>query len=130
MSNVTINVSSKERKMEVFIGRWLRFGAYSSAIIAIIGGVLYLSQQKELPDYNVFSGAAPQYTHLPGILNGVMALDGAAVIQMAAVILIATPILRIVFSVFAFAAEKDRMYVLITLIVLSIILFGMFSGLG
>lgn len=125
-----LNSLGKERDMEIFIGKWLRFGAFSSAFVAIIGGILYLAQHTDLPDYKNFTGAEMQYRHLPGILKGVWALDGAAIIQFAAVILIATPIMRIVFSVVAFALEKDRMYVVITLIVLSIILFGMFSGLG
>nr|NKQ94879.1 DUF1634 domain-containing protein [Escherichia coli] len=57
-------------------------------------------------------------------------LDGASIIQLAVVLLIATPILRIAFSVLAFAIEKDKLYVIITLIVFSIIIFGMYSGLG
>ncbi len=53
-----------------------------------------------------------------------------AIIQLGVVVLLATPITRIAFSVLAFAMEKDRLYVVITLIVLGVITFSIFSGLG
>lgn len=130
MISVKNDPSAQSRSMEIFIGKWLRYGVYTSAAVAILGGILYLFQSQDLPDYTHFTGAAPQYRHLPGIWKGVLQLDGASIIQFAAVILIATPIMRIIFSVIAFAIEKDWLYVVITLIVFSIILFGMFSGLG
>jgi uncharacterized membrane protein len=40
-------------------------------------------------------------------------------------ILIATPVARVAFSVFAFAEERDRMYVIVTLIVLALLLFSL-----
>ncbi len=57
-------------------------------------------------------------------------MDGAAIIQLAVVILISTPIIRVAFSAVTFAVEKDWRYVIITLVVLAIIFFGMLSGLG
>jgi uncharacterized membrane protein len=120
----------QQRDVEQMIGKWLRIGVFISAIVALLGGVLYLQQVHEIPDYKTFHGAAQQFRHLPGILHGAAILDGASIIQLAVVLLIATPILRIAFSVLAFAIEKDKLYVIITLIVLSIIIFGMYSGLG
>lgn len=120
----------QQRDMERMIGKWLRAGVFLSATVALLGGILYLIQVHEIPDYKTFHGAAAQFRHLPGILHGVAVFDGASIIQLAVVLLIATPILRIAFSVLAFAIEKDRLYVIITLIVLCIILFGIFSGLG
>jgi uncharacterized membrane protein len=120
----------QQRDPEKLIGLLLRFGVLISAFVAFIGGIVYLKHQATIPDYTIFTGAKPQYRHLPGILNGVMQMDGAAIIQLGVVILIATPIIRIAFSAFAFAVEKDWRYVTITLVVLAIIFFGMFSGLG
>jgi uncharacterized membrane protein len=130
MSKFLWRKNLRQRDMELFIGRWLRLGVFTAAAIALTGGILYLSAHPPLPDYTHFAGTEPQYRHLPGILQGVLQGNGLAIIQLAVVILIATPILRILFSVAAFTLEKDRMYVLITLIVLCVILLGMFSGLG
>jgi len=55
---------------------------------------------------------------------------GVDIIQLGVVLLIATPIARILFSVFAFTVEKDYLYIVITLIVLGVILFSMLGGLG
>jgi uncharacterized membrane protein len=43
-------------------------------------------------------------------------------------LLIATPVARVLFSAIAFALERDPMYVVITLIVLAILLFSLFGS--
>jgi uncharacterized membrane protein len=109
----------------------LRWGVISASIIAFIGGIIYLyTYGKGTPSYTTFTGAPLYVRHLPGIIHGVLQLDGLAIIQLGVVVLLATPITRIAFSVLAFAMEKDILYVIITLIVLSVIIFSIFSGLG
>lgn len=121
----------QERDVELFIGQQLRWGVITSSIIAFIGGIIYLySHGKNTPSYTEFTGAPEYVRHFPGIIKGVLQLDGMAIIQLGVVVLLATPITRIAFSVLAFAMEKDRLYVVITLIVLGVITFSIFSGLG
>lgn len=116
--------------MEQLIGQVLRYGVLTSGMIAIIGGVWYLIQSGAgIPNYTSFSGEPAGYTSLTGIIKGLTKGSAKEIIQLGVVILIATPILRIVFSLFSFILEKDRLYVVITLIVLLIILFSMFGGL-
>lgn len=116
--------------MEQLIGQVLRYGVLTSGIIAIIGGIWYLIQGGSgIPNYTSFSGEPAGYTSLTGIIKGLAAGSAKEIIQLGVVILIATPILRIVFSLFSFILEKDRLYVVITLIVLLIIIFSMFGGL-
>jgi uncharacterized membrane protein len=50
-----------------------------------------------------------------------------AVIQLGVVILIATPIARVLLSLVAFALQRDRTYVVVTLIVLVVLLSGLFG---
>jgi uncharacterized membrane protein len=121
----------QERDVEMFIGKQLRWGVITSSIIAFIGGIIYLSSHGGgTPEYHVFNGAPLYVRHLPGIFHGVMQLDGMAIIQLGVVVLLATPITRIAFSALAFAIEKDKLYVCITLVVLAVIVFSIFSGLG
>ena len=116
--------------MQQLIGRVLRYGVLVSGIVAIIGGIWYLYQHGSgTPHYTVFNGEPAGYTSLTGILKGLGQGSAKEIIQLGVVILIATPILRIGFSLLAFILEKDKLYVLITVIVLSIILFSMFGGL-
>ncbi|MGZ3959257.1 MAG: DUF1634 domain-containing protein, partial [Flavisolibacter sp.] len=66
---------------------------------------------------------------LPLVFTGVLHGRGAHIIQLGVLILIATPVARVAFSIFGFAEEGDRLYIAITLLVLIIILTSMFLGL-
>ncbi len=121
----------QQRDVEKLIGQLLRVGVVLASIIAFTGGFFYLySYGKNIPQYHIFHGSAEYLRHLPGIFRGISQLDGAAIIQLGVVVLIATPIIRVAFSILAFAIEKDYQYVFITIIVLSVILFSMLYKLG
>ncbi len=121
---------SGDHDIEQFIGTLLRYGVVSASIVAFVGGILYLfvHGMEIMPDYSSFHSESASYTHLSGIIKGVISGKAREIIQLGVVILILTPIMRIVCSLFSFAIEKDRMYVIITFIVLCVILFSMFSG--
>jgi uncharacterized membrane protein len=53
-----------------------------------------------------------------------------SIIQLGLLLLIATPIARVVFSVAAFAWERDFMYVGISLIVLIVLLYSLLGPKG
>ncbi|CAM4284335.1 Uncharacterized membrane protein [Pedobacter westerhofensis] len=129
-------MTTKENKkmtdydMEQLIGQVLRLGVLISGSVAIVGGIWYLYQQGSgLPHYSTFNGEPAGYTSLTGILSGLAKGSASEIIQLGVVILIATPIVRIFFSLVSFIIEKDRLYIVITSIVLFIILFSMFAGL-
>lgn len=137
---VMINIFSKsfwaEKDVERYIGKLLRYGVILSCAITLFGGVIYIFQNKGvMPDYSPipsnedFPGVAEYLRELSTILPRVLNFDGAAIIQLGVVVLIATPILRVAFSAIAFLIEKDYMYVTITLIVLAIIILNMVFGL-
>lgn len=106
-------------KIERSIGYILRIGVIVSAIIILAGMLLLFF----LPS----SGQVP--SSLPLIFKGVRQLNGEAFIMLGLFCLILTPVLRVVVSIFAFAKEKDYLYVVITLIVLVILVIGMSFGL-
>lgn len=124
------------RDVELYIGQLLRFGVILSSIVTLFGGILYVYQQNgSIPDYTPipsgeeFPGVAHYLRELSTILPRVMLFDGAAIIQLGVIILIATPVVRVAFSAIAFLIEKDYLYVFITLVVLAIILANMVLGL-
>ncbi|MFT3993987.1 MAG: DUF1634 domain-containing protein [Dysgonomonas sp.] len=126
-----------ERDMELFIGKLLRYGVMTSCAITLLGGIIYIIQHfgegsakykaTDLP--NEMFGVDHYLRELSTIFPRMLQLDGAAIIQFGVCVLIATPVLRVAVSVFAFLLEKDYLYVVITLIVLSIILANMILGL-
>ncbi len=117
--------------VQQLVGQVLRYGVLTACFLAIAGGVAYLAHhgQSTVPSYHTFQGEGAEYTTFEGIIKGAMALQPTEIIQFGVLALIATPILRVVLSLVAFILEKDKMYILITLIVLGIIMTSIFGGL-
>ncbi|SEP00302.1 Uncharacterized membrane protein [Mucilaginibacter gossypiicola] len=121
----------EDQDVEQLVGLQLRFGVIISSIVVLAGGTFYLLAQGQMavPDYTRFIGEGQGYTSFTGIIRGVAHLQTKEFIQLGVLLLIATPILRIAFSLFAFVLEKDKLYIGITILVLCIIFFSMFGGL-
>ncbi|UEG54284.1 DUF1634 domain-containing protein [Mucilaginibacter daejeonensis] len=120
-----------DNDVEQLVGQLLRYGVVTASLVALVGGALYLKTHGSnvMPDYSQFAGEGAGYTTFNGIFKGAAAFDPAEVVQLGVLILIATPILRIVLSLFAFALEKDKLYIFITLIVLGVMMTSIFGGL-
>lgn len=120
---------TQDKDLQLIMGNLLRLGVVFSAVIVFIGGILYLLQTDgHSLHYAVFSGENKQLLSIGQIVKGVMHGHGASVIQLGLLLLMATPIARIVLSVIGFIREKDVLYTVITLLVLAIILISMLSG--
>ena len=112
-----------DERADQIIGKLLRAGVALSAAVVFIGGVLYLIRHgADPPDYSSFRGEPEDLRAFTGILRGVAGLDPRHIIQFGLGLLVATPVARVAFSVFAFTRERDRTYVVVTLIVLAILL--------
>jgi uncharacterized membrane protein len=119
----------KDKDMQLLLGQVLRAGTIISISIVFIGGILYLIRHgHSIANYKVFNGIPDFVQHPSGIIYGILNIKGQAIIQFGIVLLIATPIMRVVFSTIGFVLEKDYMYVAISLVVLSIIFFSMMTG--
>jgi len=118
----------KDKDMQAIIGWVQRIGVIVSISIVIFGGVVYLSRHgSETPEHSTFTGV-PVFVEAPHVIGGVLDFRGRAIIQIGIMLLIATPILRIIFSIIGFAIEKDKLYVAISLLVLLIIFLSSMSG--
>jgi uncharacterized membrane protein len=71
------------------------------------------------------TGAAA--TDFSAIVAGILELRPIALAQAGLLVLLATPVLRVMASVVAFALEGDRLYVAITVGVLAILLLSIFG---
>ena len=113
------------------IGILLRTGVLIAAFFVLSGGVLYLVRENgPVPNYHVFHSEPENFRSVPGIVHTALALRGRGLIQFGLLVLIATPILRVAFSVFAFLYEKDWIYVAFTLMVLGLLLYSLLGRHG
>ncbi len=71
-------------------------------------------------------GASAYPRTVGGIVQGAMALKPFAVIELGALLLIATPVVRVAASVVLFLLERDYLYTVITLVVLALLLVSIF----
>jgi len=118
-----------DRRMEGIIGNLLRTGVILSAAVVLFGGVIYLTRHhSQHPDYQLFHGELPDYTSIRGILHSAYGLHGQGFIQLGLLLLIATPVVRVAFSIWGFAEEHDRMYVIFTVIVLAVLLYSLLGS--
>jgi uncharacterized membrane protein len=122
----------RDRRIEVILGNLLRIGVLVSAAVVLVGASIYLSRHAhEQADYHIFRGEPSEYRTIRGVIQSVINGRGQGLIQLGLLLLIATPIARVAFSVVGFAIERDRLYVAFTLIVLAILLYSFLgSGIG
>lgn len=115
--------------MDAVMGRVLQAGLLAAAALVFVGGVVYLARHA-MPamDYRHFQGEPEDYRTVRGILQEAAALRGRGLIQLGLLVLIATPVARVVFSVYAFLRQRDWTYVVVTLIVLGILCYSLFGG--
>ena len=117
-----------DQKVEQTIGNLLRGGVILAAIEVGIGGVLYLFRYgSAFPDYRVFRGEPMELRSVSGIIWASLSLHSRELIQLGLLFLMATPVARVVFSLFAFARQGDRMYVVVTSIVLVLLIYSLFG---
>ena len=64
---------------------------------------------------------------MPQIVHEAIALRPLGLIQLGLLLLIATPVARVMFSVLGFGLERDWMYVVITLLVLALLIYTLTS---
>jgi uncharacterized membrane protein len=125
---MTENAKPTDQQFEIFLGHLLRTGVIIAALIVLAGGIWFLAQSSGArKDYRTFRGVPAELSHVPQIFHGAVAWQPLAVIQLGILVLIATPVARVLFSMLGFALERDWMYVVITAIVLALLLYSLIS---
>lgn len=113
-------------KIEQVIGHLLRAGVVLAAVVVLAGGVFYLVEHSSAhEDYSTFHGTPENLRSVSGIVHETVKGHSVGIIQLGLLLLVLTPIARVVFSAIGFMEERDHMYVVITLIVLAVLIFSL-----
>lgn len=108
-----------DERMEVAIANLLRTGVGLAAALVLAGGAWYVASSGH---------GVPNYGQFHPEMKGVGALATLKwpekLIEIGLLVLIATPVARVAFSLAAFAVERDRMYIWFTLAVLAVLIYS------
>jgi uncharacterized membrane protein len=118
-----------DQRTEAVISVLLMAGVLLAAGVVLLGGIVFLARHgSSIPSYHVFQGEPTDLRTLSGIFRDAFTFEGRGIIQLGLLILIATPVARVVFSIFAFGMERDSLYVVVTLVVLAVLVFSLTGG--
>lgn len=115
-----------EHQIEQLAGSLLRFGVLCATTVVFVGGVMYLIHYGFQPaNYEFFRGEPPDFRSPQGVATALLSGRRRGIIQFGLLLLIATPIARVIFSLFAFIRQRDGIYIAVTLIVLTALIYSL-----
>jgi uncharacterized membrane protein len=115
------------RQTELIISFVLRSGVVLAALIIALGVVLFYAR------YLAAGGKIGQVTYphtVAAVFVGLAHGDPLSVIVLGLLVLLLTPVLRVLVSVVTFALERDWHYTAITLLVFTILIVSFLLGRG
>jgi uncharacterized membrane protein len=118
-----------DQQIEALLGHLLRVGVMLAAVVVVLGGILYLGRYgTSAPNYQAFKGEPADLRTVSGVIMNALQFRSRGIIQLGLLLLIATPIARVVLSIIGFVRQRDGSYVLVTLIVLFLLLYSLMGG--
>jgi uncharacterized membrane protein len=118
-----------DRKIEQDVSVLLKAGVLISGAVTLLGGAVFLLRHWSEPVHYQSFHSQPRVDRIvPEILAGALRLRARSIIQLGILLLIATPVARVAFSLLGFALERDGKFVFITAIVLAILLYSLIAG--
>jgi uncharacterized membrane protein len=113
------HAAREKRNLEALIHKVVSFGLVLSVVLLLTGLLLDLVLQRDVPT------AVPEFSE---VMERVFQLRPSGFLALGLLVLIATPILRVIGSVIAFLYEGDWRYAGITFLVLCIVILSVIFG--
>ncbi|HEY7220113.1 MAG TPA: DUF1634 domain-containing protein [Candidatus Binatia bacterium] len=126
-------IEERVRKVEVLISNLLRAGVVLSLALVVLGTVVAFVQHPEYlaerSSFGRFPDARNLVPHSLGEVGaGLKAYSGESIVTLGILLLIATPVIRVGVSIFAFVYQRDWLYSLVTATVFCLLLISFFLG--
>jgi len=125
-----LDKTKQRTDMNVVISDLLKYGVIASTTLVVIGVVLTFAHPPQSFPSSLQQIVSMNFgkptLDVAKLFAGVAAGDPSSILQLGLIILLATPVARVAASVILFAAERDRIYVAITLFVLIVLLTSIF----
>ena len=115
-----------EERLDAAVSFVLRLGVNLAGALVLVGAAVFLYRHgHELPHYAVFRGEPSDLRTIGGIVRDAAAFSGRGLIQLGLLVLVATPVARVALSLTVFALQRDRTYVVVTLVVLVLLILSL-----
>jgi uncharacterized membrane protein len=128
-----VDADKRVRRVELLISNLLRVGVLASLALVIIGTVVTFVHHPEYfsspADFERLVRPGAAFPHSLGdVIQGILLWRGQAIVTAGLLLLIATPVMRVAVSIFAFVYQEDRTFTYITALVLFLLLLSFFLG--
>ena len=111
------------------VGNLLRLGVILSVTTSLIGFIKLFSEGFVMPrKYTLLEMGDSSEKVWGHFWNSLCKGEGMAIIQLGILLLILTPLVRIIFALIGYMKEKDYVYVVISTIVLTIMIVSFLTG--
>lgn len=125
-ANKNVTKTSSEQQLEYLLSNLLKYGVLIASTVVLLGGILYLIHHGGEPaEYHFFRGEPLQFRSPGGVVQAVLSGSDSGIIQLGLLLLIATPILRVIISLLAFLVQREFIYVIVTLLVLASLTYSL-----
>jgi len=117
-----------DHEVEQIVGRLLQLGVLIATVVVLLGAVMLIATHGgDVMNFRVFRGESSTLRSVSAAVRGAFSMDPRGMVQLGLVLLIATPVARVALTLVAFVLQRDRLYVVLTAIVLVLLLFGLFA---
>jgi len=107
----------------------LRSGVILAGIVVLLGVVFSVERHAQMTvDYRVFRGEPSELRGVTGVWGAARRGQARGVIQLGLLLLIATPVARVIFAAVVFARQRDWLYAAVASFVLAALLFGLLGA--
>ncbi|HYX13625.1 MAG TPA: DUF1634 domain-containing protein [Nostoc sp.] len=131
--NKNLTKTSSEQQLEYLLSNLMKYGVLIASAIVLLGGILYLIHDGAEPaGYHFFQGEPSEFRSPAGVVKAVLSGSDAygglrlrAIIQLGLLLLIAIPIVRVFISLLAFLLQREFIYVIVTLLVMTSLIYSL-----
>jgi uncharacterized membrane protein len=114
-----------DHQLGIVLSNVLRYGVLLACAIVLVGGLLYLIRHGAEPvSYHVFQGESAVFCSPIGVIQAVLGGRSRGIVQLGLMVLMATPMVRVAVAWLTFLKQRDRLYCLLTSLVLAGLLYS------
>ncbi|MGI2904395.1 DUF1634 domain-containing protein [Tolypothrix sp. VBCCA 56010] len=125
----SITKTSSEQQLENLLSNLLKYGVLIASAVVLLGGILYLIRHGAEPaEYHFFRGTPSKFRSPTSVVEAVFSGSSRGIIQLGLLLLIATPIVRVIVSLLAFVRQRDLIYIFVNLFVLAALTYSLIGA--